>query len=395
MKYDYLVIGGGLVGLATALAIRKKFPNSKLAVLEKEEKWATHQSVRNSGVTHAGVYYKPGSKKAKFAHAGNRSMFEFCEAYGIPNERCGKLIVATQPEQLAALDKLRARALANQVSVKNIGAEEAKELEPHVKCVGALHVSSTGIVDFKMVAAQYVILLDSGGVDLLLGQKVIDLKEIKGGYHVQTSVADFETKYLISCVGLYSDRVATKAKADPEMKIVPFRGEYWHLRSSKSYLVKNLIYPVPNPQFPFLGVHLTRLIDGSIHAGPNAVLAASREGYSWSVVNGRDLFETFTYPGFWKLAKSYYGEGLREIYRSLSKAAFLKSVQQLIPEIQSRDLIRGESGVRAQSVQRDGNLIDDFHLIQKTNAIFVLNAPSPAATASLEIGRHIAQLINS
>jgi (S)-2-hydroxyglutarate dehydrogenase len=395
MKYDFIVIGGGLVGLATALALKRKHPDSKLAVLEKEEKWATHQSVRNSGVIHAGVYYKPGSKKAEFAHAGNKSMFDFCELYDIPYDRCGKLIVATQPEQLAALDVLEGRALANRVPIKKISVEEAKEIEPHVNCVGALHVASTGIVDFKKVAAQYVTLLHAEGVVMSLGEKVTALKEVSGGYRVKTLKTEFETKFLISCVGLYSDRMAENAKADPRMKIVPFRGEYWHLQDSKSYLVKNLIYPVPNPNFPFLGVHMTRLIDGSIHAGPNAVLAASREGYSWSVINGRDLLETFTYPGFWKLAKTYYGEGFREIYRSLSKSAFLKSVQELVPEVQSNDLVRGQAGVRAQSVQRDGNLLDDFHLIQKPNAIFVLNAPSPAATASLEIGRHITQLIPS
>ena len=392
MKYDKLIIGGGVVGLATALAIRRNDPDCKLAILEKESQWAQHQSGRNSGVIHAGVYYKPGSKKAQFAVAGNASMFEFCEKHDIPYDRCGKLIVATSREQVPSLDNLFNRATANGIGIRKITAEEAREIEPHVNVTEALHVPSTGIVDYKLVAKKYAELLASQNVELEVDCKVQGLKRHAWGYSIITNKGIFQTKYLISTTGLFSDRVAKKAQVNPEMKIVPFRGEYWHLKDEKRSLVKNLIYPVPNPKFPFLGVHMTRLIDGSIHAGPNAVLAFSREGYTWGTINARDLIETLTYSGFWKLAGSYLGEGFKEMYRSVNKAAFLRSVQELIPEIQSEDLVRGDAGVRAQALRADGELIDDFHLLEKRKAIFVLNAPSPAATASLEIGKHIANL---
>ncbi|MBT3227942.1 MAG: L-2-hydroxyglutarate oxidase [Candidatus Marinimicrobia bacterium] len=388
--YDKIIIGGGLVGLATALAIRERDPGCKLAVLEKEGAWALHQSSRNSGVIHAGVYYNPGSKKARFALAGNVSMFAFCEKHNIPYERCGKLIVATSPEQIHGLDLLNDRAIANGLDVSRISREAALELESHINCVEALHVPSTGIVDFKVVAAKYVELLKDKGVELVLDCQVKGIKQQGWGYSLASSQGLFQTKYLIATVGLYSDRMARRSGVDPGMKIIPFRGEYWHLKEAKRSLVKNLIYPVPNPNFPFLGVHMTRLIDGSVHAGPNAVLAFSREGYSWAAIKIPDLFETLTYPGFWKLAGTYLGEGSKEMYRSLVKAAFLRSVQELIPEIESDDLIRGDAGVRAQALRPDGSLIDDFHLLEEKNGIFVLNAPSPAATASLEIGKYIA-----
>ena len=390
MIYDKIIIGGGIVGLATALAIKDLDPDCKLAVVEKDGEWALHQSSRNSGVIHAGVYYKPGSKKARFALAGNASMFAFCEKHDIPFERCGKLIVATTRAQVQGLDQLQERATANGLDVSRIGSDAALELEPHVNCVEALHVSSTGIVDFKVVAAKYVELLRDSGVELILDCQVKDVKQQDWGYSLTTSQDIIQTRYLISTVGLYSDRIARRAGVDPGMKIIPFRGEYWHLKEEKQSLVKNLIYPVPNPKFPFLGVHMTRLIDGSVYAGPNAVLAFSREGYGWGNVNGKDLFETLAYPGFWKLANSYLGEGFKEMYRSVVKSAFLASVQELVPEIESADLVRGEAGVRAQALRSDGSLIDDFHFIEEENGIFVLNAPSPAATASLEIGKYIA-----
>jgi len=390
MIYDKIIIGGGLVGLATALAIREQDPDCKLAVLEKEGAWAQHQSGRNSGVIHAGVYYKPGSKKAEFALAGNRSMYAFCERYNIPYERCGKLIVATAEDQLSGLETLTERAIANGLEIKRLRAEEAKEIEPNVNCVAALEVPSTGIVNFELVAAKYAELLGTQNVDLFLNCQVEGLKELDSGYLVATSNGVYQTKYLISASGLYADRMTGKAGIDPEMKIVPFRGEYWHLKSDKQHLVKNLIYPVPNPNFPFLGVHMTRLIDGSVHAGPNAVLAFSREGYTWGTIYMPDLFETLTYSGFWKMAHGYLGEGLKEMYRSLVKSAFLRSVQELIPEIVADDLVRGEAGVRAQALRSDGSLVDDFELLERKNGIFVLNAPSPAATASLEIGKYIA-----
>ena len=395
MIYDKIIIGGGIVGLATALAIKERDPDCKLAILEKESDWALHQSSRNSGVIHAGVYYKPGSKKARFALAGNASMMAFCERHNIPHEQCGKLIVATAPEQIEGLNSLYDRAAANGLDVSRIGREAALEIEPHVNCMEALHVPSTGIVDFKVVAAKYVELLGEMDVDLILNCEITDIKQQEWGYSLSTSRNMYQTKYLIATVGLYSDRIARGSGVDPGMKIIPFRGEYWHLTQNKRSLVKNLIYPVPNPKFPFLGVHMTRLIDGSVHAGPNAVLAFSREGYSWLKINAKDLFETLTFPGFWKLADSYLGEGLKEMYRSVVKSAFLSSVQELIPEIESNDLQRGAAGVRAQSLRSDGTLIDDFHLVEQKNGVFVLNAPSPAATASLEIGKYIARKIYS
>ena len=395
MIYDKIIIGGGIVGLATALAIKERDPDCKLAILEKESDWALHQSSRNSGVIHAGVYYKPGSKKARFALAGNASMMAFCERHNIPHEQCGKLIVATAPEQIEGLNSLYDRAAANGLDVSRIGREAALEIEPHINCIEALHVPSTGIVDFKVVAAKYVELLVEMDVDLILDCEITDIKLQEWGYSLSTSRNMYQTKYLIATVGLYSDRIARGSGVDPGMKIIPFRGEYWHLKQNNRSLVKNLIYPVPNPKFPFLGVHMTRLIDGSVHAGPNAVLAFSREGYSWLKINGKDLFETLTFPGFWKLADSYLGEGLKEMYRSVVKSAFLSSVQELIPEIESNDLQPGAAGVRAQALRSDGTLIDDFHLVEQKNGVFVLNAPSPAATASLEIGKYIARKIYS
>ena len=395
MIYDKIIIGGGIVGLATALAVKERDPDCKLAILEKESDWALHQSSRNSGVIHAGVYYKPGSKKARFALAGNASMMAFCERHNIPHEQCGKLIVATAPEQIEGLNSLYDRAAANGLDVSRIGREAALEIEPHINCIEALHVPSTGIVDFKVVAAKYVELLVEMDVDLILDCEITDIKLQEWGYSLSTSRNMYQTKYLIATVGLYSDRIARGSGVDPGMKIIPFRGEYWHLTQNKRSLVKNLIYPVPNPKFPFLGVHMTRLIDGSVHAGPNAVLAFSREGYSWLKINAKDLFETLTFPGFWKLADSYLGEGLKEMYRSVVKSAFLSSVQELIPEIESNDLQPGAAGVRAQALRSDGTLIDDFHLVEQKNGVFVLNAPSPAATASLEIGKYIARKIYS
>jgi (S)-2-hydroxyglutarate dehydrogenase len=391
--YDKIIVGGGIVGLATALNIRLADSSCKLAVIEKENDWAQHQSSRNSGVIHAGIYYEPGSKKARFALAGNASMYEFCNKWEIPHDRCGKLIVATRTDQLPALNSLRLRAELNGIEVKQITSAEAQEVEPHVNCLAALHVPSTGIVDFRMVAAKFVEILSGMDVDLYLGTKVHGMTELESGYILESNRGDFETKFLIATAGLYADRITQMAGINPEMRIIPFRGEYWHLKNDRKYLVRNLIYPVPNPSFPFLGVHLTRLIDGSIHAGPNAVLAFSREGYDWVTLCPRDIIESISYPGFWKLAVDNFGEGLMEIYRSVVKTAFLKSVQELIPEIRSSDLVRGNAGVRAQALGANGSLISDFQIKKRKNGIFVLNAPSPAATASLEIGKYIANLI--
>ena len=390
MTYDKIIIGGGLVGLATALALKEIDPACRLAVLEKESAWARHQSGRNSGVIHAGVYYRPGSKKAHFALDGNRSMMAFCEQHEIPYEQCGKLIVATGEDQLSALNELHERSIANGLSVSKITSDEAQEIEPHLTCVSALRVPDTGIVDFRLVAEKYAELLAGMNVDLILDCKVSGFREYDWGYDIITSQGTYQTRFMLAAAGLYSDRIIRKSGHDPQMKIVPFRGEYWQLKPEKRHLVRNLIYPVPNPNFPFLGVHLTRLIDGSVHAGPNAVLALSREGYKWRNIKPYDLGETLLFPGFWKLAGKYLGEGTKEMARSLMKALFLRSVQELVPEIQSEDLLRCEAGVRAQALRSNGDLIDDFHIVQEEKAIFVLNAPSPAATASLEIGKYIA-----
>ncbi len=393
MIYDKIIVGGGIVGLAIALAIKTRDPDCKMAVIEKEMDWALHQSSRNSGVIHAGVYFKPGSKKARFAQAGNASMIDFCEKHGIPHERCGKLIIATSKEQIPGLEAIYNRATASGLDVSKISGWAAREIEPHINCVKAMQVPSTAIVDFKLVAEKYVELLGESGVDLILECKIEGVKEHDWGYTLSSSQLVYQTKYLISAVGLYADRMANRSGINPEMMIIPFRGEYWRLKESKRSLVKNLIYPVPNPKFPFLGVHMTRHIDGSVSAGPNAVLAFSREGYGWGNVNAKDLFEILSYPGMWNLANSFLKEGLKEMYRSLMKSAFLASIQELVPEIDSSDLVRGEAGVRAQAIRADGSLLDDFYLLEKKNAVFVLNAPSPAATASLEIGKYIADKI--
>lgn len=391
MIYDKIIVGGGIVGLAIGLAIKTRDPDCKLAVLEKESGWAEHQSSRNSGVIHAGIYYRPGSKKATFAVNGNRSMYEFCETHDIPHERTGKLIVAISSEQLPALDNLKQRAIANGVEVVALSGAAVREIEPHVRCQQALHLPATGVVDFKKVAEKYVELLSLAGVDLIPDCEVTALERHEWGFSISTSQEVFQTHFLVGSAGLYADRLALMAEVDPGMRIIPFRGEYWSLIRDKQALVNNLIYPVPNPKFPFLGVHLTRQLDGSVHAGPNAVLAFSREGYNWKTIQGRDLLETISYPGFIKLARSYFHEGLQEMHRSLVKSALVASIQDLIPEVCAADLVRAKSGVRAQALRRDGSLIDDFHVVEQRHAIFILNAPSPAATASLEIGRYVAE----
>ncbi len=395
MTYDYAIIGGGIVGLATAMTLSRQCPEARILLLEKEQGPAEHQSGRNSGVIHSGIYYKPGSYKARFAQAGATSMVEFCRDHGVPHEVCGKVIVATEEKELAGLENLFQRGRQNGLSVSRISADAVREIEPHVRCLAGIRVPTTGITDYRQVAQKYLALFQEDGGEAKFGSEVLRLTN-KGGKHlIETTAGEYEANFLVTCAGLQSDRVTRLAGADPGAKIIPFRGEYYELTASKRHLVKTLIYPVPNPAFPFLGVHFTRMIDGSVHAGPNAVLAFKREGYRKTDFNLRDFSETISFGGFWKLARNNFGEGMREIYRSMVKSAFVRSLQKLVPEIRSRDLVPCKSGVRAQALLHDGRLVDDFLMIRSDNALHVCNAPSPAATASLEISKAIVAQIAS
>jgi len=389
--YDYAIIGGGIVGLATSLALSQRHPQSRLLVLEKESTWAAHQTGNNSGVIHSGIYYKPGSFKAQFARAGSHSMVEFCREHGIAHEVCGKVIVATDTTELPLLENLYNRGLENGLNVTKISAEAVKEIEPHVSCLAGIRVPSTGIVDYKQVCQKYIELLQAQGGELCLNTKVERIVTAQDSSILETNQGSFQARFVINCAGLHSDRVAKLGQLNPEAKIVPFRGEYYELVPEKRYLVKTLIYPVPNPEFPFLGVHFTRMIDGSVHAGPNAVLSLKREGYKKTDFDLRDFAEVMSYPGFWKLAAKHADEGIQEIIRSWSKAAFVRSLQKLIPEVQPQDLVPTHAGVRAQALKPDGKLVDDFFIIPGPNSLHVCNAPSPAATASIEIGKAIVE----
>lgn len=390
MVHDYLIVGGGIVGLATAATLSRQFPGARIVLLEKEPCHSAHQSGRNSGVIHSGIYYKPGSDKARFARAGAASMIEFCREHGIPHEVCGKVIVATREKELPGLEKLFQRGQQNGLAVSKLSAQEVCEIEPHVRCLAGVRVPTTGITDYRAVSGKYLELFEQQGGEAKFGNEVRRVTRRGGTYVIETTAGEYETKFLVNCAGLHSDRVARIAGANPRAKIVPFRGEYYELTPSKRSLVKTLVYPVPNPDFPFLGVHFTRMIDGSVHAGPNAVLAFKREGYRKTDFNLRDFFETITFSGFRKLAYQNLGEGIKEMYRSLVKKAFVRCLQQLVPEVQSDDLIPCRAGVRAQALTSEGKLVDDFLIVRDGNALHVCNAPSPAATASLEIGKEIA-----
>ena len=387
---DCAIIGGGIVGLATAVALSRKEPGLRILVLEKETGLARHQTGRNSGVIHSGIYYQPGSFKARFAREGSRSMVEFCREHGIPHAVCGKVIVATQESELPLLAKLFQRGLDNELPATRLLAEQVREIEPHVRCLAGIKVPTTGIVDYKAVCAKFADLVRERGGAVLTGARVAASREVNGTHRIETTQGGFEARFLVNCAGLHSDRVARLAGVRPPARIVPFRGEYYELVPAKRHLVSALVYPVPNPAFPFLGVHFTRMIDGSVHAGPNAVLAFKREGYHKTSFNLRDFLETMTYGGFWRLARKHRDEGLMEIRRSLSKTAFVRSLQRLIPAIQPDDVVPTHAGVRAQALLPDGSLVDDFLILRERNACHVCNAPSPAATASLEIGRTIA-----
>lgn len=389
--YDFIVIGGGIVGLTTGMTLCQIYPDAKLLILDKESQWAFHQTSNNSGVIHSGIYYKPGSFKAKFCREGNISMTEFCNKYNISHEICGKVIVATQPQELSLLENLYQRGLANGLKVEKISAEEVKEVEPHVSCIAGLRVFSTGIVSYRQVCQKLVDIIRDKGGELLLNANVTQIKDVSDGKEITTSQGVFTTRMLVNCGGLQCDRLARLGDVDPQVQIIPFRGEYYELKPEKRYLVKTLIYPVPNPNFPFLGVHFTKMIDGSVHAGPNAVLSLKREGYHKTDFDMRDAMEIFSYPGFWKLASKYSKDGIQEIIRSFSKSAFVRSLQRLIPEVTADDLVPTHAGVRAQALKPNGELVEDFLIIKDQKSIHVCNAPSPAATSSLEIGKAIVQ----
>jgi (S)-2-hydroxyglutarate dehydrogenase len=392
-RFDCIVIGGGIVGLSVAWAILKKRPDIRVAVLEKEDGWARHQTGRNSGVIHSGIYYKPGSLKANLCREGNRRLVDFCKHHGIRYEVCGKVIVATKACELPLLENLYERGIANGLAVNKLSASEVNEFEPYVNCLAGIHVPSTGIVDFVAVCRKLAELIGSRGGELRLGTKVLGFHAKYGEGILETSVDTLAARWIINCTGLHSDRVANLAGAKPGARIVPFRGEYYELKPQRRGLVRNLIYPVPDPQFPFLGVHFTRMIDGSVHAGPNAVLSLKREGYHRTSFNLRDCLDTLTYDGFWRLAAKHARSGFEEMHRSFSKKAFVRSLQKLIPDVREDDLVSGEAGVRAQALRPDGSLVDDFLIVNSSRGIHVCNAPSPAATASLEIGRVVAEQI--
>jgi L-2-hydroxyglutarate oxidase len=392
----YVVIGGGIIGLAVAERLLRERPDARVSVLEKEDDWARHQTGRNSGVIHSGLYYRPGSHKATMCRRGRDSMIRFAEAEGVPFERCGKLVIATAEHQLPQLAALAERGRQNGLQVRELEPAAAREFEPNVACVAALHVPETGIVDYRGVCAALVRRLDAGGADLRLRTRVVGLHERADAVTVTTTAGEFAADQVINCAGLYSDRVAQATTTDRRraaVRIVPFRGEYFELRADRRHLVNGLIYPVPDPLFPFLGVHLTRMIDGGVHAGPNAVLALAREGYDWRTVRPGELAGTLGYPGFWRLARKHAKAGLGEMRRSLSLHRFAASLRELVPAIEDADLVRAPAGVRAQAVLRDGSLADDFLIEHRGRVVHVLNAPSPAATSSLEIAAHVVGLL--
>src|SRR5579863_8201675 len=390
LRYNVIIIGGGVVGLGVALEITRRFPHLRLLVLEKEDRVARHQSGHNSGVIHSGVYYKPGSLKARLCVAGAAAMVEFCREHGVPHRVCGKVIVATCPDELPRLEGLFQRGEANGLTgLRLISPQELKEIEPHATGLRALVVPSTGVTDYAKVCEKYAELISARGADILLSAPAKAIRQLSNEIVVETPRGAFSANSVINCAGLHSDRIARMAGDDPGIIIVPFRGEYYDLLPGRASLVRALIYPVPDPRFPFLGVHFTRRITGKVDAGPNAVFALAREGYHHTDISLRDLATSFTFPGFWRMAGKHWRKAIDEWHRSLSKAAFVHALQGLLPEIQGRDLVPGGSGVRAQALKPDGSLVDDFQFVPSGKVLHVLNVPSPAATASLMIGKAI------
>lgn len=391
--YDYAIIGGGIVGLSTGMALVERFPGASILVIEKESGPARHQTGHNSGVIHSGIYYKPGSLKAKFAVEGARVIPEFCKQNGITYEVCGKVIVATEQHELPLLENLYQRGLQNGLAVSRLSPEQLKEVEPHCAGIAAVKVPSTGIADYKGVTAAYARIIQRNGGEVRYHTRLINIVRNGDTSTLETTSGSFEARVVINCAGLHSDRIAKMNGVNPEAKIVPFRGEYYELKPEKRYLCKHLIYPVPNPAFPFLGVHYTRMTNGDIHCGPNAVLSMKREGYHKTDFSFTDFSEVMLYKGFWNLAKKNWREGMGELWRSMNKAAFVRSLQRLIPEVQADDLVPSHAGVRAQALLPDGKMVDDFLIVRGPNTVHVCNAPSPAATASIPIGRAVAQQV--
>ncbi|NIQ83613.1 MAG: L-2-hydroxyglutarate oxidase [Acidobacteria bacterium] len=389
--FDSAVIGGGILGLATARAV-----GGAVVVLEAEDTLAAHQTGHNSGVIHSGLYYKPGSLKADNCARGREAMYAFCEEHEIPNERCGKLVVATSTRERPWLEELERRGKANGLSgLKRLDADELREYEPHVAGVAGLHVPDTGIVDFGRVSEAIADDVRRQGGEIRTGARLIGFRRKGGLLALETTAGDFRARNLINCAGLQSDRVARLCGVQPSVRIVPFRGEYYRLERGKTSLVRNLIYPVPDPSFPFLGVHFTRMIDGGVEAGPNAVWALKREGYTRTSFSAADTASALTWPGFWKMAGRHWRTGCGELWRSWNKAAFVRALQRLVPEVRGTDLAPHGAGVRAQAVARDGSLLDDFAIERAENQLHVLNAPSPGATASLAIGETLAGMLTA
>ncbi len=396
MKYDIIVIGAGIVGLSAALKILEKNPALKLLILEKENQVAKHQTGNNSGVIHSGIYYKPGSLKATNCLNGYKMLLDFCNKNNIRYDICGKIIIATSDKEIPFMKNLYERGIQNGLTgLRILSNEQVKEIEPHVECKTAIYVPQTGIIDYKEVSNKYLELILNHSSSIKFNETVTGIK-IKNDYcEVITDNASYQSNFIVTCAGLHSDRIAKMTHPHLQIKIIPFRGEYYKIKEEKNYLVKNLIYPVPNPEFPFLGVHFTRMINGEREAGPNAVLSFKREGYSKTSFSLNDTLETFAYPGFHKVMKKNWKVGLGEFYRSYYKSAFVKALQRLVPEIQKDDLITGGAGVRAQACSRDGGLLDDFYIVEDKRIFHVCNAPSPAATSSLSIGDYLANKVLS
>ena len=392
-SFDVIIIGAGIIGLSTALELTRRFPALRIAVLEKEDRVAAHQTGHNSGVIHSGIYYRPGSLKAKLCVEGARQMVAFCRQHAIPHEICGKVVVATDERELAALEELERRGKANGVEgLAMIGAERLRQLEPHAAGIRALHAPATGITDYAAVARKYAEMVAAANAVVLTGTKVVGIARRGEELVLETNRGPYATRFLINCAGLYSDRISRMAGAKTDVRIIPFRGEYYEIAPARRDLVHGLIYPVPDPALPFLGVHFTRRVDGSVEAGPNAVLALRREGYRKTDISLGELAEAMTFGGFWRMARKFWKVGASEYFRSLHKQTFVKALQKLVPEIASPDLEPGGAGVRAQAVDHNGKLLDDFCFASSERAVHVLNVPSPAATASLVIGREIVEM---